>query len=66
MSFLDVNIRNETDAFSTSTYRKPTFTGLSTKISSAINPSYKLTSVKCLINRAYNFISKTSVENWID
>ena len=28
LSFLDVDIRNETDAFSTSTYRKPTFTGL--------------------------------------
>ena len=57
LSFLDVHIRKETNAFSISTIRKPTFTSLDTKFPSAINPSYILNLVKCLIDRAYKINS---------
>ena len=41
LPFLDVFIQKNGTVFETSTYRKPTFTGLGTKANSAVSPEYK-------------------------
>ena len=55
--FLDITIDKCSNNFSTSLYRKPTFTGLSTKFNSAISNSYKYNLILCLLDRAYKLCS---------
>ena len=42
-SLSDVSIRKKDNRFETDAYRKPTFTGLCMKISSAISEAYNIT-----------------------
>ena len=55
--FLDVNVEKCNGSLSTSIYRKPTFTGLSTKFSSFIPISYKRNLVLTIVTRAFNICS---------
>ena len=57
LPFLDINIKRVNNSFTTSVYRKPTFTGLMTKFSSAIPNQYKKNLVTTLVIRAYNICS---------
>ena len=50
-------VYNNNGQFSTSTYRKPTFTGLGLHYLSFVPPIYKLNSIKTLLTRAYNVCS---------
>jgi len=58
LPFLDVSITRDNNRFSTATYRKPTYTGLTTKFDSFIPIKYKTNLINTLINRAYK-ISKS-------
>ena len=49
LSFLDVNISRGKGSFITSVYRKPTYTGLTTKYDSFIPPKFKENLVAILI-----------------
>jgi len=58
--FLDIFITKESTTqtkFTTSVYRKKTFTGLTTKFDSCIPNIYKLNLISTLFNRAYNICS---------
>ena len=57
LSFLDVNIKKENTGFTTSVYRKPTTTGLTTKFTSFIPIEFKRNLVSTLAIRAYNICS---------
>ena len=57
LSFLDVLVSHEGNSFSTSVYRKPTFTGLTTKFTSFIPEQYKRNLVSTLTVRAFNICS---------
>ena len=57
LSFLDTQIINENGKLVSSTYRKPTFTGLGLNFLSHSSYLYKINSIKTLINRAYNVCS---------
>ena len=57
LSFLDTTITNNNGQFSTSTYRKKTFTGLGLHYLSFLPPIYKFNSIKTLLTRAYNVCS---------
>jgi len=57
LSFLDTCINFRNNCFFTSTYRKPTFTGLGLHYLSYIPHIYKLNNLTTLINRAYNICS---------
>ncbi len=62
-SFLfDIEITPANGKFSTSIYRKPTFTGLFTNFHSFIPPSYKRSLISCLLHRIFNLCS--SYENF--
>ena len=61
ISFLDINITNTGGEFETSVYRKPTFTGLSTKFTSFTPLKYKRNLVATLVYRAFHLCS--SYEN---
>jgi len=61
LSFLDVNICRENNHFSTSVYRKPTFSGLGTNFFSNIYNQYKSSSLNTLINRAYRLSSNFNI-----
>ena len=52
-SFLDVKICRENDRFTTSIYRKPTFSGVFTHFDSFIPASYKHGQVNTLIFRCF-------------
>jgi len=54
---LDITIDKCSRYFSTSLYRKPSFTGLSTKFSSAISNSYRYNLILCLLDQAYKLCS---------
>ncbi|XP_063592239.1 uncharacterized protein LOC134769440 [Penaeus indicus] len=58
LPFLDVSISRDNNRFSTATYRKPTYTGLTRKFDSFIPIKYKTNLINTLINR-YNKISKS-------
>ena len=59
LAFLDVLIKKEVDgSFVTSTYRKPTFTGLLTNFTSFVSSSYKFSLIKTLFNRAAKINSR--------
>ena len=57
ISFLDITIDKFSNDFSTSLYRKPTFTGLFTKFNSAISNSYKYNLILYILDRAYKLCS---------
>ena len=57
IAFLDINITNNQNGFKTSIYRKPTFTGLTTKFSSFAPMKYKRNLVATLVYRAYHLCS---------
>ena len=56
LPFLDVEITHSYGKFSTSVYRKPTFTGLFTNFHS-FTPAYKRSLVSCLLQRIFNICS---------
>ena len=62
LPFLDIDISRSQGKFSTSVYRKPTFTGLFTNFHSFIPLTYKRCLVSCLIHRIFNLCS--SYENF--
>ena len=53
LSFLDVSIYREGHQFSTSLYRKPTFSGLYTNFHSFISENYKKGLIYCLLFRVF-------------
>jgi len=57
LSFLDVLIQRDGSNFSTSIFRKKTFTGLGMNYFSNLFYQYKISAVKTLIHRAYNLSS---------
>ena len=57
LAFLDILIKYDNGSFSTSVYRKPTFTGLTTKITSFIPVDYKKNLILTLATRAYHICS---------
>ena len=59
LSFLDVLVNREEDRFTTSLYRKPTFSGLYTNFNSYISDKYKKGLIYCLLFRVF-----TLTVNW--
>ena len=57
LPFLDIMVNNCNGSFSTSIYRKPTFTGLTTKFSSFIPITYKRNLIFTLVTRAFHICS---------
>ena len=57
LPFLDVLINKTNNSFSSSVYRKPTFTGLSMNFNSFTPFLYKINLIKTLIHRAYSICS---------
>ena len=57
LPFLDFEIFRSNGKFSTSVYRKPTFTGLFTNFHSFIPLAYKRSLVSCLLHRIFNLCS---------
>ena len=57
LNFLDVMVQKTDSSFSTSIYRKPTFTGLTTKFTSAIPLQFKKNLILTLVTRAFNICS---------
>ena len=57
LSFLDTEMINDNGQLISSTYRKPTFTGLGLNYLSHSSFIFKVNSIKTLINRAYNVCS---------
>ena len=62
LPFLDIDISRSHGKFTTSVYRKPTFTGLFTNFHSFIPLSYKRCLISCLLHRIFNLCS--SYENF--
>ena len=61
LPFLDVNIMFSNGIFSTSVYRKPTFTGLFTNFDSFIPISYKRGLINTLLFRYFNTSSSYAI-----
>ena len=57
ISFLDVTIKKEQNTFTTSIYRKKTFTGLGTNFLSYMPMKFKISCLSTLIYRAYHLSS---------
>ena len=57
LSFLDVTVKKVNGSFTTSVFRKHTYSGLGTNYFSSIFYKYKLSSIKTLLNRAYELSS---------
>lgn len=57
LSFLDVSVLREGNSFSTSVYRKKTFTGLFSHFESFIPDRYKFNLVMCLLDRGFKICS---------
>ena len=57
LPFLDIEISRSNGKFSTSVYRKHTFTGLFTHLHSFIPLTYKRSLVYCLLHRIFNLYS---------
>ena len=55
--FLDIGITRSNGKFSTSVYRKPTFTGLFTNFHSFVSLVYKRSLVCCLLHRIFHLCS---------
>ena len=54
LPFLDTKICRRNNAFDTTVYRKPTFTGLGMSIFSYCCDRFKINAIKTLLFRAYN------------
>ena len=57
LPFLDCNVSFSNGTFSTSVYRKATFTGLGTNFNSYVHSGFKLNAIRTLIHRAYHLSS---------
>ena len=57
LPFLDVMVNREENKFSTSIYRKPTFSGLYTNFHSYISDQYKKGLIMCLLFRVFSFVT---------
>jgi len=57
LAFLDIQVRNLDNSFNTSVYRKPSFTGLMSKYSSATPLKYKRNLITTLVTRAFKICS---------
>ena len=57
LSFLDCKVTKNGNCFETSSYRKPTYTGLGMKFNSAVSDQYKFNLIDCLMDRAYKINS---------
>ena len=57
LSFLDISLSHRGTTFETSVYRKPTYTGLTTKFSSFMPVQYKRNLISTLTTRAFNICS---------
>ena len=62
LPFLDIEVTRSSGRFSTSVYRKPTFTGLFTNFHSFVPLAYKRSLVCCLLHRIFHLCS--SYENF--
>ena len=60
LSFLDVSVCRNADGFSTSVFRKPTFSGLGISFFSFCSKNFKSNSIMTLLHRAYNVCSSYS------
>ena len=60
MSFLDVNIIREKDKFTTSVYRKPTFSGIYTHFDSFLPSSNKIGLLHTLLYRCFRICSDST------
>ena len=58
LPFLDVNVRRTAEGFSTSVFRKPTFSGLGTSFFSHCAKKFKVNAIRTLIHRAH-YVSST-------
>ena len=62
LPFLDIKItRNQDGSFFTTTYRKPTFSGLYLKWISFLPKQFKINLVKTLLNRAWKICSSSDL-----
>ena len=57
LSFLDIKLLEATNKFTTSVYRKPTFSGVFTNFESFIPNSYKYALIFTLLHRAFKLCS---------
>lgn len=58
INFLDITIKRKSDlTFETSTYRKPTFTGVMLNWNSLTSIKYKTGLIRCLLDRSYKICS---------
>ena len=64
LSFLDIKIIRDNNKFTTSVYRKPTFSGVLTNFESFVPNSYKYALIFTLLHRAFkpcsnlNYVTK--------
>ncbi len=63
LPFLDVFVASNPDGFQTSVYRKKTFTGTYLNWNSSTSRDYKISLIKCLVNRAYKISSNKEALN---
>ena len=57
LPFLDIKIKRDSEKFTTSIYRKPTFTGLMSKFYDFSPKDYKVNLIATLVCRAYRICS---------
>ena len=57
LNFLDAKLTRDNNTFTTSVFRKPTFTGLGLNFFSLTPLTFKLNSIRTLLDRAYNLSS---------
>ena len=57
LNFLDISVCKVDNKFTTSVYRKETFTGLGLRYDSFVPSFYKTNLIKCLIYRAFRICS---------
>ena len=57
LSFLDVKVSRNNNKFTTSVYRKPTFSGLGTSFFNFFSFMFKLNAIKSLVFRSYSICS---------
>ena len=57
LPFLDLNVTRKNSSFTTSIYRKPTFSGLGISFFSFCPFNFKVNSIKTLLHRAYHLCS---------
>ena len=65
ISFLNVSVIREQGKFTTTVYRKPTFSGVFTHFDSFLRNTYKIGMVYTLINRCfgYDLTGQCSIHN---